>query len=410
MFTNQPTKLMAWQLQSSVHGKIRRLLMSEGNDNDRTHVHEIILKVYQQKSSHTQLVVWCNFPSRREAFEIFLSSRELDLVTTFDSNNTDPSKILILSPESDHVSERTEFTVFIRDSFLIYEQPNEPFPNTLALNTCETLDQNYLLAEKLEENKLVTETMDYCDIKFEGGDVLTDGYYVLIGPNIALRTSTVEPSEARELIAKQLGYPVEKLINIVLEEQGGIYAYSKIFNRSSWFYSIHQNLSRVAKSMPFEPNLVHIDMFITLTGVLVGSQFPKPVLLLAKLQNLGINNANTTDLNNDLDRLEGELSKYYLVLRNAVPCVYLPDGKWMYLCYNNCLVENTDLKKTVWLPCYQCSLELDAVKCRVKDIQDFNEQLWKALGFDVKFIQADFVKVTLERGSLHCLTKELNRY
>ncbi len=403
---------MAWQLQSSVHGKIRRLLMVAGNAYTEE-LWKIILEMYYKKSDHTQLVIFCNTWENRLDIEKWLLRMDNYITTTSDANDNDPTKIIILPPnERRHT---TQFEAWARDPFLVLSSKGFKDNEVSLLESGSEIDIDIVswLSKHGFANKYQSEGW----LKFAGGDVLSDGNYAIIGHGTLERTkqffATREgtTSDGWDEIVKQkiawlFGFSTEKLITISVEGLKKMGDIGVLFKLESWFSS--PTIKNKGNST--NNNFAHIDLFLTPTGIVSNDQCNKPVLFLAKVVSYSSCDFNIEKLNYALDILECNLSSKFLVLRNELPWVEIPEKDWIFLFYNNCLVENYSAEKTVWLPCYLKSFENgNPIKEKINESQDCNVQLWKAIGFKVKFIEADFIPISKKRGSLHCLTNELIR-
>jgi hypothetical protein len=184
------------------------------------------------------------------------------------------------------------------------------------------------------------------------------------------------------------------------------------FNRQVRVLGYRMNGAEGAPDMVFPPvdGLIHIDLFITLTGVKKDGRY---VVLLGQ---------PVDEAGNVIEEEEVNMSKYvqqleairqadgrrkFLVVRNPMPRVNRVWGGPYTFFYNNCLVEVTEGKggKTVWLPQFAFNAPNDIST-------DFDRQMrtiWENLGFRVEFIAADFHWFCQDLGALHCLTNELLR-
>lgn len=151
-------------------------------------------------------------------------------------------------------------------------------------------------------------------------------------------------------------------------------------------------------------NFVHIDLFMTPSGYKIDE---KLVVFLAKIVALGIDEKLIAPLNNALDDLEKEMkvTGKFDVRRNPVPCLGDKSNK-KFAFYNNCIVENCNESKTVWLPDFV--LESDNEGIIPYQIDNVNK--WEEIGFKVRLIVADFTNFAEAQGALHCMTKDLRRF
>ncbi len=168
---------------------------------------------------------------------------------------------------------------------------------------------------------------------------------------------------------------------------------------------VNNLLTRIVESLFAFSVFVHIDLFLTITGE--KTMDGKHVVFLAEIVNVANSNLTLSSLNGGLDLLAQDLSNNgrFEVYRN--PVAYIEsNGYYYYSTYNNCLVENCKNGKTVWLPDFALSTTFDPA---LRNYQKQNADLWKKLGFKVRFVMANFEGFAKRQGSLHCLTKELYR-
>jgi len=178
-----------------------------------------------------------------------------------------------------------------------------------------------------------------------------------------------------------------------------------------------------------EQPIFHIDVFMTLLGrdeegkqlILVGEPvegFDKSDLddKTLEIANVQLEDAKKR-ISECIRKLEKDLKKYnveYKILRNPLPLTYYTYGletSWYWASYNNCLVEITGAgQKTAWLPSYHNpSFHKNShweylKKCDLKNTKIFREN-----GFTTYLFNNDFHFLASRNGSLHCMTKCLNR-
>jgi hypothetical protein len=85
------------------------------------------------------------------------------------------------------------------------------------------------------------------------------------------------------------------------------------------------------------------------------------------------------------------------------------EKKFYNLTWNNALVENAGTVRRVLLPSYSEDAKQFGVDRQVRrDLEQAAEQEWKALGFEVTFMDG-LEDLAYGDGSVHCMTKTLKR-
>ncbi len=327
--------------------------------------------------------------------------------------NITSSEYLFLYPKTGE----SQFEEWTRDPFIVFQDDTGKSPFVEVLD----YEPSNAFSEGLEVNNIVKTRKSQCWYSFQGGDILTSNEIVILGGQAFdvmmtrlkdLPTPVLGYEEGKQKLAEILNKDASNLIIIGSKSKsneeaipkGNKISYEILFKPESWFYSKNVKKAKIS----IGTDLPHIDLYITLTGEFSKESQPKPIILLAQIEDYNSRHTEIDELNEKLNRLEIELSTHFYVIRNKLPCIYIKNI-WVFLFYNNCLIENSFKSKTVWLPCYLCPLKNGTQRERVRTFQNCNELIWKALGFEVKFIEADFINVSSRRGSLHCLTKEINR-
>jgi hypothetical protein len=85
--------------------------------------------------------------------------------------------------------------------------------------------------------------------------------------------------------------------------------------------------------------------------------------------------------------------------------------EWFFCFYNNCLVENSNTFKRVWLPHLSASASLSKFADTLKGVEAEISSLWSSLGFDnIMWVPNELFRDDMEaKGAIHCVTKELER-
>ncbi|MEM9358825.1 MAG: hypothetical protein AAGB04_21800, partial [Pseudomonadota bacterium] len=156
--------------------------------------------------------------------------------------------------------------------------------------------------------------------------------------------------------------------------------------------------------------IFHIDMFITPAGrsesgdfqLLVGDPAAAARLIDMPLPDHAMQ-SSFDEIAEDL------LGLGFEVIRNPLPLIYMDDPfrrtrLWYFATSNNALVQNgPETESRVWLPEYGFGNWQVLSKT-----DEANAQIWRRLGYDVSKM-GDFHLFAERRGSLHCITKFLQR-
>lgn len=411
VFGLRKNKTMALRLQSSVHGRIRRLLMVDETGLDtfeRASFLEILLQVFKKKPKHTQLIVWSRTRDESNTLELWFKERIQSIVVLNETSDIDPSKLLLISPEAGrHVG---TFSRWVRDPFLVFEDGSSA---QYLLGT--THNGDYPILDELKTVGLFREVSYSGDIVFAGGDIFEiEGYY-LVGQTTIKETEfhlfgernlpdSIKREHVLRLISENLYCDINKIVPVALPVKES----NVLFNKNNWFCSNKNSLKKQNALMAIDDDLIHIDIFITPTGEQLNS---KPLILLATLLDVNTNYGKRIDeLNGKLNTIKAQLQSAFEIVRNEIPCVSLNNGSWTFLFYNNCLVERSGGEKIVWLPDYLASFDAkEPVFGQLRAIQKKNQDFWTKYHFQIVSISADFIPFLTEKGGLHCLTKELVR-
>jgi len=175
----------------------------------------------------------------------------------------------------------------------------------------------------------------------------------------------------------------------------------------------------------------HIDCYLSLTATRVtdASGCSRYVLLLAKADRILLPENTLRDredgilqtLNNFLDSVAQQLADTgdFEVWRNSVPvfahCAWDEDTARSYPVrfylglLNNVLVQAVNDAKLVWLPRLGGAKFLTGADEYLAHIEDENAALWTKLGYEVRFIDANFHPFWHWSGGLRCMTMDLVR-
>lgn len=422
-----------YSIMSSVSGAIKYLLVVYNGHDDL--IKELSLKL----SNHTQLLIWVN-TKKDGAYLYSLLQTLKDVKVNFYSSdkygklNSLKSKCIVLYPNQGN----TGYSKWVRDQFIILKNPNQQITIT------EVCDQgfNSYLANILKEQKLINNIRkktinEKCWFLLDAGNFLADDNFILIGLNQYLeirdKISQAFPENSPTTLddevdsflnqmfqdsqmhstAKKKIIPVGNLNTDICDTAKNIKKIETkqgVFNPYLWRNIIH-NQKNNFRFLKYEviPELVHIDLFLSLTGLRHDSDnryiiiIATPIALFPKHTEV----ANTLQCLLTNIAIELETEHNFKVLRNPIPLIseYPSDPNYYAGFYNNCLVENSDQKKTVFIPSYATG----QWKSKLKYFDLINKQIWDRLGFEVELIKADFHEASKNKGALHCLTHELLR-
>lgn len=432
-------------INSSIHGKIRKLLIVFENSKEfRGILKELVLKL----SPHTQIIICVRSASHKRALINFINNID-PKPTISDLNNKsakridiDKARCVILTTTNSNKSS----SVWIRDPFVVLRDDKG------QVQIIESAKQKYNmnLAEELLNHKIIDEILvphrssDW--FKLDGGNILVDEDTIFIGDSklhelkeiinddeLSIKGKLKNVDKILESLIRKNFMNSTKLKNkrvvFVRNEETG--PCNKHHKNAFHVSNIPANLSakyigasitskdKINKVDYLPSELQHIDMFISLTGESINQYSAsgkvvgkKKIIIIPKP--IAIYPSNTKDANELECRLTEialifEQRHNYSVLRNPIPLISKdPKSRSFYLgLYNNCLVERISQKqKTVWLPAYGHASKW---KNDLEIYDVINQKIWQKLGYTVKMIIGDFHNYAQGRGGLHCITHELVR-
>jgi hypothetical protein len=155
--------------------------------------------------------------------------------------------------------------------------------------------------------------------------------------------------------------------------------------------------------------IFHIDMFLTLLGrsesgnyrIMVGDPRMASVFLNENMMPYAMAEI--------FDNIAENLAKEgFEIIRNPLPLIYMDDEKekernWHFATYNNCMVENDNDSKKVWMPTYGHGNWKE-----LERLDQINKKILEDQGFEV-ILLGDFHPFVENSGSLHCIKKYLSR-
>ncbi len=320
-------------------------------------------------------------------------------------------------------------TKFIQDALHVFYKKNQKIHMIRCLprnedmfqaNQCVFVADELMLHGKEKDDKM---SMQISKIHMDGGNILT---YRKGDKDIAIAGSDI----LDEIISKFPGASPAK----AAEELKNIYGVDNVL----W---IDNNIVKTQSVNC----LFHIDLFITPAGKIDG----KELILLAKIDDKDIHILSTQGSNNNsyledvrliqkgLDRLEKSFHKSkYCVVR--LPLLIIAEGIMSvptFYTYNNCLVEEYGGERIIYLPSYKDIVD-NKPHPMMNSVQNFaafmntevfkryetsngiidqfenelqNGILKKYFKNKINLIRSGFWQDIQHKGSLHCLTKVLER-
>ncbi|MEL6832822.1 MAG: hypothetical protein AAFP77_07510 [Bacteroidota bacterium] len=387
---------------------------------------EIFEELVCKLPKYTTIVIWVNRRGQEKIIQEMINNMScLGIKRTI--------QVKVKSP-----SFSDDFRVWARDQFVtlsdkqVVESANAPY--------------NHDLAEDLESQGVIMDIVQdpnpkYGGFRIHGGNILFDQDIVLIGANqfyrltmsIRSKLSPIEQIKGTRIVKSYIRRYLGLANNVKIIPVGqatytkgdtrGRRGKGSIFDHNLWQIKPpkpKQLSVRTLTRSALPDEYVHIDMFISLTGErveIVTGKPGKPVLFLA--QPVALNPKHTRAANRLEELLLGIVNKLqnpnsrneesgFIVMRNPVPLISegRDDAVYHIGMYNNCLVERiSDQEKRVYLPSYATG----GYRRNLKVFDQLNRQLWENLGYQVVMIEANFHNYAKQRGSLHCISNELER-
>jgi hypothetical protein len=376
---------------SSVSGKIKILLVAVPDTGDVAH-YERIRALLLDGPKSASLLVWCNNEWVREELEQWLAENASGVsVQQHKVGEFMPmqARCVLLSPSAHGAA---SYSRWVRDPYL-FRWADQGMVSVLGSTAAKNEDgswaQDYL--SRLKVDGLDIFFSEQKTFPVAGGNILFDRDFVMVG--------------ARQFRAANAEIGSEQGKNNLLTNLNGA---------TSQFKRVIEIGSHTAH----EPQkLVHIDLYLSLTGcqqqstgkygILVGrcvqvcgGTAPDPVLATAVAR-----------MNEYLDAVAATLeTENFAVLRNPIPVLQKENVNESYLCaYNNCLTEVDEDGRKVWLASLTHGQAQSDSFAQLADLEAENARIWESLGFEVKFVRADFHSILDDQGSLHCITNEFLR-
>ena len=431
------------QIASSISGPLKKLLIINDSSNN---FFDILKELLSKLPKHTQLYIASkNDDTQAQLLQKISTILQKSQIFILNSHlqNQIPHKCIIIS-----VDDKQDLSIWIRDSYILSSD------SSLKINLIRSSfkNENSYLIGKLKKFNIINEVksfnsiLSFCALQLDGGNILSDENFIMIGENqfdVMLQKiqSEFQISSNEKLALKLLFKVIIALLKpgkeketeiIVIGDNTAIISHERGFNfqrntspandyNSKMLNLLLQknlpttidyinlgsrNDLKEVKSMP--DDFYHIDMFLSLTGERNNNKY---IVMIAKPITFHQQFArNANDLEYELTKIARQLenTEKFLVLRNPIPLISEGpnDSEYHVGMYNNCIVERiSPSDKTVWLPTYATG----KWESELHYFDELNKKIWLKLGYKVHLINANFHNYSKNRGSLHCITNELLR-
>lgn len=243
-------------------------------------------------------------------------------------------------------------------------------------------EDQYLVEQITSATEITSVGLPY-DIP--GGNLLVGNSYAILGQSYSEKEPSIIGLEDMELkdLSNHLGIPVIQLP------------------------------TPANTTTPYYPPLPHLDLYLTIGGLIQVGPLTKHLVLVAELTPesvFGTGIPSRDELmrkRDDLNRIAGFLGQVGFEVRR-IPLVW-DDQSEIYLSYNNALVEADPMGewKRIYLPSYYKTDHVFAA--HFMRVETCLRRQLESLGFDVTFIEGPFSALGAIAGGLRCLIKVLKR-
>ncbi|MED0866381.1 agmatine deiminase family protein [Bacillus safensis] len=248
---------------------------------------------------------------------------------------------------------------------------------------------NFVADQIAAETDIELEVTKY---HIEGGNILAGDNYIIIGKDY-LHLNEKITGENKENITTELKkiFGVEQIIWLGLEKP------------IDFPINVYQGL--------YQP-LFHIDMYITLGGKLENGKELVFVADAKIAKEILEEEMPPTKISDAFDQTANWLNEYskdgleFEVIRIPIDLWNVSENQGTFLTYNNCLVEAFEETKNVYLPSYS-SVAPGSINRRKLDKEV--AKIFSNNGFNVTLLEGAYEELCKGGGSLHCITKDLDR-
>jgi len=331
------------------------------------------------------------------------------------------------------------FSLWAQDAFLTAQSRNPEEAGVIIAPRCHQRT-NRCNDGSIAKEVVALHPAGYTSLNFptaiEGGNVLVADDFILVGRDEVLNSGYIERKfiefftnlfgkEKSVILVSAPRRKPEKIKSNFRKSTGQTRSLDQIIITKNHEQYKHNMYRWRGNEQP----IFHIDVFMTLLGrdgegkqlILIGepvegfdkSDLDDKTLEIAKVQ---LEDARKR-ISECIRKLEANLERKnieYKILRNPLPLTYYIYGletSWYWASYNNCLVEITETnQKTVWLPKYHNpSLHKNSHWEYLEEYDQRNVEIFRENGFTTHLFNNDFHFLASRNGSLHCMTKCLNR-
>jgi len=326
------------------------------------------------------------------------------------------------------------FTVWAQDALI----PATGMDNTKYLLTSKNSKRqdrrnDGSIASRVAESNLGY-TLRPFNFQLEGGNVLVADDFILIGKDEVKHNG--DYTTENDFLNKFKRYIGDKRKVIFIEVSDKTYEKPKevVFSEEKErtigeIFKLQTYYHRIYKWRGLEQPIFHIDVFMTLLGYNEAQEYE--LLIGEPVAGFDYHSDEIDDeirsvfyyqlkdaqerINECIEQLtitfEQEMKQSLKIHRNPLPLTFYNAGLnyyWYWATYNNCLIQNGK-HKTVWLPTYGHHDKFNPHWSHLKQYDEENKKIFKKLGFNPHLLNTDFNFFAQKNGSLHCLSKSIER-
>jgi len=324
------------------------------------------------------------FPGRHltlltETLEESPNKDESSKISTLKKDTVGAELLVLTTTKADD-----SFSLWAQDAFLTAQTHDTQAPIIVAPE--EHQRNNRRNDGSIAEEVVALHPAGYTSIDFpmpiEGGNVLVADDFILIGRDEVVHSGYSEEQFIEKFTAL---FGEKKPVILVSAEKKPYKEVEDFWERSMVIVEEgkKQHQHRMYRWRGIEQPIFHIDVFMTLLG---RNETDKQLLLIGE----PVAGFDTT-----------------------LPLTYYISHQisWYWASYNNCMVEITeDGKKTAWLPSYyNASHSKNTHWDYLEEYDKQNVEIFRENGFTTYLFKNDFHFLASRNGSLHCMTKCLDR-
>ncbi|PLC16918.1 hypothetical protein BV582_05025 [Bacillus paralicheniformis] len=382
---------------SSVYGKIKRMLLTFPNFSVLPN--DIVLQrykgIFESLDKDVQYIILAHKDVHTSIRQTVINSglnpeKNLILINAFSLYPYNVKKVIkhIKNDIFECELESAWHSIWAQDGYCCIKKEDGTTIMLEPLNFTRYGD-NFVADQIAAETDIELEVTKY---HIEGGNILAGDNYIIIGKDY-LHLNEKVTGENKEKITTELKkiFGVEQIIWLGLEKP------------IDFPIDVYQGL--------YQP-LFHIDMYITLGGK---SENGKELIFVADAkiakEILG-EEMPPTKISDAFDQTAKWLNEYskdgleFEVKRIPIDLWNVSENQGTFLTYNNCLVETFEETKNVYVPSYS-SVAPGSINRRKLDEEV--AKIFSSNGFNVTLLEGAYEELCKRGGSLHCITKDLDR-